>query len=118
MIVGLRHAAAEGRDAGAQHIHRMAGRRELLEHGGHRCGQRTQPLQFRFIGCKLRRIRQSFVHQQVGDFLEFALRGDVENIVAAIVQVIAGPADRAQGGVAGHDAGQSDGFLRFECARG
>jgi transcriptional regulator with XRE-family HTH domain len=51
------------------------------------------------------------VHQQVGDFLEFAVVGDVEDVVAAVVQVVAGAADGAQGGVAGGDAGQGDGFL-------
>ena len=34
------------------------------------------------------------MHEQVSDFLEFAGFGDVENVVAPIVQVVAGPAGR------------------------
>jgi len=37
------------------------------------------------------------VHQQVGDFLEFALIGDVEDVVAAVVKVVAAAADGAYG---------------------
>jgi hypothetical protein len=44
--------------------------------------------------------RQLFVDQQIGDFFEFARARDVENVIAAVVQVIAGLADRAQRGVA------------------
>ena len=41
------------------------------------------------------------VDQQVGDLLELALLGDVEDVVAAVMQVVAGAADGAQRGVAG-----------------
>ncbi|MGF6810323.1 hypothetical protein OKW30_005515 [Paraburkholderia sp. Clong3] len=34
--------------------------------------------------------------QQISDLLEFARLGDVENVIAAIVQIVAGLADRAQ----------------------
>src|SRR3546814_13734965 len=54
------------------------------------------------------------MHEQMRDFLELALRGDIENVVAAVVQVIAAAADRAQRGVAGSRAGQRDGFFRLE----
>jgi hypothetical protein len=58
--------------------------------------------------------RQFAVHQQVGDFLELAGVGHVQNVVAAVVQVIAGFADGAQRGVTGGDARQGDGFFRLE----
>jgi hypothetical protein len=51
------------------------------------------------------------VHQQVGDLLELAGVGDVEDVVAAVVQVVAGASHRAQRGVAGDHARQCDGFL-------
>ena len=54
------------------------------------------------------------MNQEMGDLFEFAGFGDVQNVVAAIVQVVAGAADRAQRGVAGDDAGQRDRFLRCE----
>src|SRR3546814_5866080 len=54
------------------------------------------------------------MHEQMRDFLELALRGDIENVVAAVVQVIAAAADRAQRGVAASRAGQRDGFFRLE----
>jgi hypothetical protein len=43
------------------------------------------------------------MHQQVGNFLELAAGGEVEDVIAAVVQVIAGAADRAQRGVARRD---------------
>ena len=52
------------------------------------------------------------MNQEMRDLLELAGLGDVQNVVAAIVQIVAGPADRAQRGVAGDDAGQRDRFLR------
>jgi hypothetical protein len=59
---------------------------------------------------------QFAMHQQVGDFFKLAGVGDVEDVVAAIVQVVAGLADGAQCGIAGGDAGQGDGFFWFEGA--
>jgi hypothetical protein len=44
------------------------------------------------------------VNQQIRDLLELAGFGDIENVVAAIMQVVSGAADRAQGGVAGDHA--------------
>ena len=54
------------------------------------------------------------MHQQVSDLFEFTGIRDIEDVVATVVQVIAGLADSAQCGVAGGDAGQCDGFLRLE----
>ena len=49
--------------------------------------------------------------QQMRDFLEFAGLGDIEDVVAPVMQVVAGAADRAQRGVAGDDARQGDRFF-------
>ncbi len=57
------------------------------------------------------------MHEQVGDFLEFAFRGEVEDVVAAVVEVVAAAADGAEGGVAGGDAGKRDGFFGLEGRR-
>jgi hypothetical protein len=65
-----------------------------------------------FVGVELRRVGQAFVHQQVGDLLELRLVGEVQDVVAAIVQVVAGAADGAQGRLAGDGAGQGHGLLR------
>ena len=56
--------------------------------------------------------------QEVGDLLELAGLRDVEDVVAAVVQVIAAAADGADRRVAGDDAGEGDGLLRLEAGRG
>jgi 2-methylcitrate synthase len=53
------------------------------------------------------------VHEEVGDLLELRGVGDIEDVVAAIVQVVAGATDGAERGVAGGHAGERDGLLRF-----
>src|SRR5436309_599510 len=51
------------------------------------------------------------VQEQVGNLLEFGLVGEVEDVIAAVVQVVAGAPDGAQGGVPGDDSGQGDRLL-------
>ena len=99
LIVLLRQHAAQRRHRGAHHVHWMRGRGQRLQRLLHRSGQSAQRRQFA-------------VHQQVGDLLELAGLGDVQDVVTAIVQVVAGAADGAQCGVAGGDAGQADALLR------
>ena len=48
------------------------------------------------------------MNEEIRDLLELAAFGDVENVVAAIMQIVSGAADRAQRGVAGDDAGKRD----------
>ena len=52
------------------------------------------------------------MHQQISDLLELTGVGDVEDVVAAIVQIVAGSPDGAQRGVPCGNAGQADAFLR------
>ena len=67
-----------------------------------------------FVALQLRRVRQLAVHQQVRDFFELALVREIEDVVAAVVQVVAAAAHRAERGVARGHARQGDGFLRLE----
>ncbi len=112
LVLLLRQRAAECGDGGAHHVHRMRGGRERLERLLQRCGQTAQRTQLRLVAGEFGASRQRAVHQQVGDLLELAGLGDVEDVVAAVVQVIAGAPDRTQRRVAGGDAGQADAFLR------
>jgi hypothetical protein len=52
------------------------------------------------------------MNQEVSDLLELAGLGDVEDIVAAIMQVVAGSADGTEGRVAGDNSGKRDRFFR------
>ena len=63
---------------------------------------------------KLRGVRQVAVHQQVRDLLELALVREIEDVVAAVVQIVAAAAHRAERGIAGDHAGKGDRFLRLE----
>ena len=53
------------------------------------------------------------VDQQVGDFLEFCAFGEIQDVVTAIMQVVAGTANGTDSGVTGGCTGQRDGFLGF-----
>ena len=70
------------------------------------------------VGRKLSGIRELLVNEEESDLLEFASLSDVEDVVATVVQVVASPADRADCGIAGNDAGQGNGLLRLEAACG
>ena len=45
------------------------------------------------------------------DLLELADAGNVEDVIAPVVQVVAAAADAAKRGIAGDDAGERHGFL-------
>ena len=95
VIFPLRQHTTHGRSAGAHHIHGMRGGRQLLEHRTHRRRQAAQLLEPGLVSSKLRFVRQLAVNQQVGDLFEFAGFRDFENVVTAIVQVVATTADAA-----------------------
>ncbi len=76
-------------------------------------GRPRSALQLLLVGRQLGDRRQLPVHQQVGDLLELRGLGEVEDVVAAVVQVVALAPDRAQRGVAGGHAGQRDRLLRL-----
>ena len=87
--------------------------RDALQDVLHRGGQAAQRLELLLVGRQLGRGRQLAVHQQVGHLLELRRLGEVEDVVAAVVQVVALAADRAQRRVAGRHAGQRDRLLRL-----
>jgi hypothetical protein len=114
MGIGLGDDAAQRRHAGPQHVHGMTVGGKLLEHGAHRRRKPAQRMQFGFVGPQLGRRRQPLVNQQMRDFLELAARRHIENVVAAVMQIVAGLAHGAQRRVACRDARQRDRFLRLE----
>ena len=118
VVILFRQGAAQGRDAGAHDIHRMrrSGQRfqRLFDAGG----QTAHGFQLGLVGAQLRASGQFAVHQQIGDFLKLAMFGDVENVIAAIAQVVARLADGTQRSVARRDAREGDGFFHFRRFRG
>ncbi len=80
-------------------------------------GQAAQGLEPGLVGGQLGPVGQLAVHQQVSDFFELAGGGEVEDVVAAVVQVVAGAADSAQRGVACRHARQGHRFLRLRARR-
>ena len=111
VVVFFRQGAAQHRDGGPHHVHRVAGRRQGFESRFHAGRQAAQRLEFFLVAGELGVAGQLAVYQQVGDFLEFAGGGEVEDVIAAVVQVVAGATDGAQGGVAGGNTGEGDRFL-------
>jgi len=118
VVVLLGQRAAEHRNTRAHHVHRVARRGQALQCVEHRRRQSAHALELQLVAAELGGVRQLAVDEQIGHFLEFAVLGEVEDVVAPVVQVVAAAADGAQCGVAGGDAGQSDGFLRLEAGGG
>jgi hypothetical protein len=114
VIVLFGQHAAQRRRARAHHVHRVRGRRQRFERGLDGVRQAAPHPQLGLVALQLAGVRQLAVHQQVSHFLEFRAARDVQDVVAAVMQIVAGAADGAQGRVAGGDAGQGHGFFRFE----
>ena len=81
----------------------MTGSRELLERRLHCGGQASQRLEFLFVARELRTIGQLAVNQQVRDFFELAMLSDIENVIAAVMKIVAGPPDCRKRGIARFD---------------
>ncbi len=111
VVVLLRQYASQSRYGGAQHVHRMRRRRQRLERGTHRRRQATQRPQPGLVAGELGARRELAVDQEERDLLELTRVGDLEDVVAAVVQVVAGAPHAAQCRVAGGDARQRHGFL-------
>ncbi len=110
----FRRFATERRHAGTQHVHRMGAGRQQFENGADPLAQAAESAKPAFVRGERRGIRQFAVDQQMRNLFEFAALGEIQDVVAAVMQVVAGTADRADRGVAGDDPGQRDGFLGFE----
>ncbi|MNF91437.1 hypothetical protein D3C84_740380 [compost metagenome] len=114
MVFLLRRHATEHRHGGAHHVHRVGGRRQLFEGCLEGSRDAAQGLELGLVASQFGDVGQLAVHQQVGDFFKFAAVGEVEDVIAAVMQVVAGAADGAQCGVAGSGAAQGYGFFRLE----
>src|SRR5690606_25702676 len=111
VIVFLGQQATQHRYGRAHDVHRVAGGRQGLEGGLQLNRQATQAAQLLLVCVQFGTIGEFAVNQQVGDFLEFAAVGDIENVVTAVVQIIARAAHRAKRGVAGDHAREGNRFL-------
>ena len=78
--------------------------RLAFQHRADRGGQAAQATQLALVRKQLGAVGQRAVHEQVGNFLELGFLGEVEDVVTAIMEVVASASDRAQRGVAGRDA--------------
>jgi hypothetical protein len=94
----------------------MARRGQLFEHVFHRGGQAAQACQLFTIRSEFGVIGQLAVNEQVRDLFELASLRQIQDVVAAIMQIVAGAADGAQRSVAGHDARERHGFFRLRSA--
>mmetsp|Transcript_26303 Transcript_26303/g.62418 ORF Transcript_26303/g.62418 Transcript_26303/m.62418 type:complete len:241 (+) Transcript_26303:1497-2219(+) len=114
VVVLLGQDAAQRRHAGAHHVHRVGASGQAFQRLFHTGRQAAHGPELGLVGAQLGARGQLAVHQQVGDLLELADLGDVQDVVAAVMQVVAAAADGAQRGIAGRHAGQRHRFLRLE----
>ena len=114
MIILLRQAAAHHRTARAHHVHRMRRRGSASSACLTATGRPRNERSLALVGLSAGLCRQHAVDQQVGDLLELTGLGEIEDVVAAIVQIVARPPDRTDGGVACDGTGQGDGLLRLQ----
>ncbi|MNU38646.1 hypothetical protein D3C71_273230 [compost metagenome] len=114
VVVFFRQHAAQYGHGRAHHVHRVAGGGQGFQCNLQLRGQAAQAAQLFLVGLQFGLVGQLAMDQQVGDFLELAGVGDVQDVVAAVVQVVAAAADRAQRGVARDHAGQRDRLLGLE----
>ena len=100
--------AAQRGDARAHYIHGMRRGRQPFKYCFHIRREATQRLEFLLVRLQLSGRRQLAMHQQMRDLFEFTGISDIKNVVATVVQIIAGFADRAQCGITCGDAREGD----------
>ncbi len=88
------HGAQDG-TAGSQHVHGVCVRRDALQDVLNRCRQAAQCLELAFVSRQFGDGGQPAVHQEIGDFFELGFLREIQDVVTAIVKVVAGAADRA-----------------------
>jgi len=114
-VIGiLGEHATESRNAGAEYVHGMRGGGQQLEGLLDGRGKTAQRAEMSLIGGELQGVGQLAVDEQVGHFFELAVGGEVGDVVAAVVEVVAVAAYGTEGGVASGDSGESYGFLWLE----
>src|SRR5688572_14554110 len=85
--------------------------RQSLQHCAYGGWQRAQVFELGSITRKLRLVGQLLMDQQIGDFLEITALRDLQNIVATIVQIVAGAPYSAERGVACCYSRERNGFF-------
>ena len=92
----------------------MRVRRQGFQNFNHADRQAAHGFELGFIGGEFKFVRQMTMNQQVSDFFKLALLRQIEDVVTAVAQIVAGAADGTQRGIARRHAGEGDGFFRFE----
>lgn len=82
MVVFFRQGAAQHGHARAHHVHRVGGGGQGFQRGFDGGRQAAQGFQFGLVAFQFRGRRQLAMHQQVGDFLELAAVGHVQDVIA------------------------------------
>lgn len=108
VVIFLRQCAAQGRDASAHHVHGVAGGWQLFQRSLHAARQSAQGLELGSVGLEFGLCGQLAMYQQMGDLFEFTDLGNVQNVVAPVVQIVAGLAHGAERRIACRDAGEGD----------
>ena len=101
-------------DADVEDVHGVRGAGDLLEGDFDGLGKAAQAAQALLVVGELGGGGEMAVEQEVGDLFELAVGGELMDVVAAVVEIVAGSADGAEGGVAGGDAGEGYGFFGLE----
>jgi hypothetical protein len=96
----------------------MCTRREEFESLLYFFGKPAEAYEPLLVSGELPRVGEAAVDEQVRDFFELTVRGEVDDVEAAIVEVVAAAADGAERGFAGGSAGKGYGLLGFETCRG
>ena len=104
MVIGFLFQGAERGTTGTHYVHRVGRGGDLFKHVFELDRQAAQRLELIVIRRQLGTRRQRAVDQQIGDLLERSVLGQFKNVIAAIVQIIAGMTHRADGRNASHDA--------------
>ncbi len=112
LVLGpFRQHRAQYRTRCSHDVHRMRIGGHRFEHALHRGRNPAQTFELALVAAELRNRRQLAVDQQESELFELAAGSYIENVKATIVQVVAGPTDRAQRRVARDDTGQCNRFL-------
>ncbi len=117
VVLGFGADATEHRNAGAQHVHGVGSRGQLLERMPDSIGQAAQAEQARLVSGEFSRSGQLAVDQQVSHFGKLAMLSQVRNVVAAVMQVVAALANGTNGCFARRRARKRYGLLGFESRR-
>ena len=86
---------SQGRNACAHHVHGVACGRQALQGQLDADRQTAQGLELGLVGFEFCMRGQLAMHQQKRNFFKLAHFGNVQNVIAAVVQIVAGLAHGA-----------------------